>query len=135
MTSFPNSSVPGPSGLRPSYLHEAMECPIPSQASTLSATLTKFVKLLAAGSASPSIFSHLCGATRLACRKKNRGHCPITFEEVLRRLVSKCLASITHYVAKHFLAPLQHGVSIKGGCEAIIHSVNRIMSSAPPDRQ
>ena len=39
-----------------------------------------------------------------------------------------------HYVAKHFLAPLQLGVSIKGGCEAIIHSVNQIMSSAPPDR-
>ena len=45
--SFPRGSAPGPSGLRPSHLHEATTCPSPDLADQLLSTLTRFVNLLA----------------------------------------------------------------------------------------
>ncbi len=65
--SFPNASVPGPSGLHPSHLQEAIRCPSPD-----------------------------------------------------------CISSLT---------PLQLGVGVKGGCEAIIHSTSHLLSSSnDPDQ-
>ncbi len=49
--------------------------------------------------------------------------------EVLRRLVSKCLAAHTRQTAVSILSPLQLGVGvIKGGCEAIVHAVDQVLS-------
>ena len=69
--SFPNGSARGPSGFRPSYLKEAVGCPSPDHANRLLTSLTRLVNFLAAGCAPPSITPHLCGASLLACRKKN----------------------------------------------------------------
>ena len=51
----------------------------------------------------------------------------------MRRLVSKCLATSVCLLAFSLLAPLQMGVSVKGGCEAIIHATSHLMSSSPAD--
>ena len=75
--------------------------------------LTKFVNLLAAGKTPPSILPHLCGATLLTCKKKNGGLRPIAVGEVLRRLMSKCLALAVRPAS--VLAPVQLGVNVKGG--------------------
>ena len=131
--SFPNGSAPGPSGLRPSHLREAVGCPSPDQAKQLLTALTRFVNCLASGQTSSAITPYLCGATLLASKKKNGGHRPIAVGEVLRRLVSKCLASITRHQALHLLPPLQLGVGVKGGCEAIIHATNNLISSLCDD--
>ena len=88
--SFPNGSAPGPSGRRPSHLREAVQCPSPDYANRL--FLTRFVNLLTTGKAPHTINQRLCGATLLAIHKKNGGLRPIAVGEVLRRLVSKCLA-------------------------------------------
>ena len=128
--SFPNGSAPGPSGLRPSHLQEAVGCPSPDQASKVLAALTRFVNLLAAGHAPSHVVPHLCGATLLASRKKG-GHRPIAVGEVLRRLVSKCLSSLACRLALALLSPLQLGVSVHGGFEAIVHATSRLMSSLP----
>ncbi len=132
--SFPHGSSPGPSALRPSHLREAIRFPSPDQADRLLASLTRFVNLLAAGQAPPSIKPFLCGASLLASRKKSGGHRPIAVGEVLRRLVSKCLASQVRQSAISILAPLQLGVSVQGGCEAIVHAVSQAMSSLPDER-
>ena len=132
--SFPKGSAPGPSGLRPSHLREAVGCPSPDQASLMLASLTRFINLLAAGRASSSIIPHLCGATLLASKKKNGGHRPIAVGEVLRRLVSKCLATLVRLPALSLLAPLQLGVSVRGGCEAIVHATSQLMSSLPGEQ-
>ena len=131
--SFPKGSAPDPSALCPSHLHEAVCCPSPDRACQVLTSLTKFVNLLATGSAPCSICPHLCGATLLASRKKNGGLRPIAVGEVLRRLVSKSLSSATRHEAFNSLAPLQQGVSVRGGCEAIIHSVSQLMSSETPE--
>ena len=132
--SFPSGSAPGPSGLRPSHLREAVSCPAPDRARLVLKSLTIFVNALAAGRTPPSVLPHLCGATLLACRKKNGGLRPIAVGEVLRRLISKCLATASRRTANNYLAPLQLGVSVKGGCEAIIHSVTQLIVSTPPER-
>ena len=75
--SFPNGSAPGPSGLRPSHLREAVGCPSPDQAKRVLASLTSFINLLAAGHAPPTITPHLCGASLLASKKKNGDLRPI----------------------------------------------------------
>ena len=133
--SFPNGSAPGPSGLRPNHLREAVGCPSPDQAIGVLAPLTRFVNLLAAGHAPPTIIPHLCGATLLASKKKKGGHRPIAVGEVLRRLVSKCLATLVRLPANSLLAPLQLGVSVRGGCEAIVHATSQLMSSLPDEQR
>ena len=133
--SFPNGSAPGPSGLRPSHLREAIGCPSPDQAASLLASLTRFVNLLAAGRAPSTVVPHLCGATLLASRKKKGGHRPIAVGEVLRRLVSKCLAAFVRLPAISLLSPLQLGVSVRGGCEAIVHATRQLMTSLPDEQR
>ena len=129
--SFPIGSAPGPSGFRPSHLKEAAGCPSPDQAGQFLSRLTRFVNLLAAGRIPPSVIPHLCGATLLASRKKNGGHRPIAVGEVLRRLVSKCLAAHTRQTAVSILSPLQLGVGVKGGCEAIVHAIDQALFPSP----
>ncbi len=127
--SFPNASAAGPSGLRPSHLREAILCPSPDRAGQILSSLSRFVNLLASGRAPISILSHLCGATLLACRKKSGGHRPIAVGEVLRRLTSKCLSYSSRSTVTSTLTPLQLGVGVKGGCEAIIHATSHLLSS------
>ena len=132
--SFPNGSTPGPSGLRPSHLREAVGCPSPDEANLVLASLTKIVNSLAAGRAPPPIIPHFCGATLLACKKRSGGHRPIAVGEMLRRLVSKCVAILVRSPTISLLSPLQLGVSVRGGCEAIVHATSHLMSSLP-DKQ
>ena len=129
--SFPHGSAPGPTGLRPSHLQEGVGCPSPDQANLVLASLTKIVNSLAAGRAPPPIIPHFCGATLLACKKRSGGHRPIAVGEVLRRLVSKSLAILVRSPTISLLSPLQLGVSVRGGCEAIVHATSHLMSSLP----
>ena len=133
--SFPSGSTPCPSGFRRSHLREAVLCPSTSLANQTISILTRFVNLLAKGRTPPSVIPHLYGASLLACHKKNGGLHPITVAEVLRRLTSKCLSFAVRSAAFARIAPLQLGVSVKGGCEAVIHSVSHLMSSSQPDQR
>ena len=83
------------------------------------------LNLLTSGKAPSTILPYLCGAALLVSRKKNRGLRPITVGEVLCRLVSKSLSTTTCHEVFNSLTPLQLGMSVKGGCEAIIHSVSQ----------
>ena len=56
----------------------------------------------------------------------------ISCVEVLRRLTSKCLARLVQQDAVQALSPLQVGVGVKCGCEAIIHSVFSTFSDSNP---
>ena len=134
LTPSPRARLPGPSGLRSSHLREAVRCPSTDNANQLLSSLTRFANLLAAGQAPPTNTPHLCGATLLDCRKKNVGHHPIAVGEVLSRLVSKCLAFQTRPAILSILSPLQLGVGVRGGCEAIVHAVSKLLASGPADQ-
>ena len=55
---------------------------------------------------------------------------PIAVGEVLRRLTSKSLSRAVQSDAFDVLTPLQVGVGVKAGCEAVVHSVVHILDRA-----
>ena len=59
---------------------------------------------------------------------------PIAVGEVLHRLVSKSLVLAIRHSDFSALTPMQLGVCVKGGCEAIIHAVSQLTSSSPADQ-
>ena len=137
LKSFPSGSSPGPSGLRANHLKEAVLCPSPDHAAKATRALSEVVRLLAAGHSPQAVVSHLCGAILLARQKKGGGLRPIAVGEVLRRLTSKCLSRAVQDQAISSLTPLQVGVGVKVGCEAIVHSVAHVLEepTIPPDNR
>ena len=66
--------------------------------------------------------------TLLASQKKDGNHHPIAVGEVLRWLVSKCLARTVHLEAANILAPFQVDIGIPAGSEAVAHAVSTIQN-------
>ena len=88
------------------------------------------VNLLCAGRAPPEVVPHLCGASLFACKKKGGGLRPIAVGEILRRLTSKCISRGVQAEAFCVLTPLQVGVGVPVGCEAIVHAVAHVQEDA-----
>ena len=103
-----------------------MLCPSPDQAAWAISALTGEVKLSCAGNVPLEVVPHLCGATLLAGRKKDSGHHHIAVGEVLRCLVKMFDPCYTER-AFRTLTPLQVGMGMELGCEAIVHSVTRVL--------
>ncbi len=78
------------------------------------------VNLLCAGQAPPGVLPHLCGALLLASKKKGGGLRPIAVGEILSRLTAVGPEAVK------LLSPIQLGVGVKGGCEAVVHAVSRV---------
>ena len=119
--------------LRAAQLKEAVLCPSPGQASQVMHSLTGVVNLLCSGHAPPEVVPHICGATLIACKKRGGDLRPIAVGEVLRRLVSKSLSTVLRQEAGQVLSPHQLGVAVKSGCEAIVHSVSRVLEDPNSD--
>ena len=124
--SFPSDSSSGPSLLRANHLKEAISCPSAACGARALRALSELVNLLAAGTPE-QVAPYLCGAILIPVKKKSGGLRPIAVGEVLRRLTSKCLSRAVQPDAIDILAPLQVGVGVKAGCEAVIHSVSHIL--------
>jgi Reverse transcriptase (RNA-dependent DNA polymerase) len=90
--------------------------------------VTNLVNRLAYGRAPTAFAPWLCGAPLTALAKPNGGIRPIAVGEVIRSLVAKCLMARVRQPAQALLAPLQLGVAITGGAEAIVHSVRRLIT-------
>ena len=54
--------------------------------------------------------------------------------EILRHLVSKCLSFHSRAAINSLLIPLQLGVGVHGGYEAIVYAVCKLTTSLPDDR-
>ena len=68
----------------------------------------------------------LCGAFLFSWKKKGGGLQPIALGEVLRRLTSKCISRAVRGETFRALTPLQVGVGVPVGSEAIVHAVNSV---------
>ena len=126
--SFRAGTAPGPSGLRPEHIKTAVFAASNSRADKCLSTITKLVNILAGGQLPSSVAPYFCGGRLLAINKKCGGIQPITIGEVLRHLVAKSMVTATAKAAS-ILAPLQLGVGVCGGCEAIIHSIKAALDS------
>ena len=119
LRSFPNGTGPGPSSFRANHLKEAVFCSSPDHANFALQGLLGVVNRLYAGRAPSAVIPHLCGASLFACKKRGDGIRPIAVGEVLHRLTSKCVSRAVQADAVRLLSPLQVGVGIPVGCEAI----------------
>jgi hypothetical protein len=88
--------------------------------------LTELVNLFLSGKALPSFATFMSSASLVPLLKKD-GHSirPIAVGEILRRLVSKCCVRAVMLTAAQLLQPLQVGVGVPNGAEAVIHALNR----------
>ena len=117
--SFRQGSAPGPSGLRPDHLREAL---LTAHADEVAAHLASLCHLLARGEAPGSLSPHLAGGSLHALPKPQGGVRPIAVGEVVRRLVGKVLCMSLREEARDYLQPLQLGVGVKAGTEAAVHA-------------
>ncbi|CAE7525196.1 unnamed protein product, partial [Symbiodinium sp. CCMP2456] len=116
--SFHRASAPGPSGLRPDHVREALATP---HGDEVIAHLVSLSNLLARGEAPAAVAVHFAGASLHALPKKHGGLRPIAVGETLRRLVGKLLCSAVRVEARRHLWPLQLGVAVPNGAEAAVH--------------
>jgi len=133
LQSFSKGSAGGRSGLRPNHLSELVApC---AHAPRFLEALCSFVNVLASGKAPPQLAPFLASAPLTPLMKKDRTIRPVAVGETLRRLVSKIAMAKVKHRAASLLAPLQLGVGMRDGCEAIIHVFNRLLRDPhlPPD--
>ncbi|CAI7742845.1 unnamed protein product, partial [Closterium sp. NIES-54] len=80
----------------------------------------------------PGSVANLLTASRLiALAKPGGGARPIAIRECLTRLAAKAaLAAIGEAAREHFL-PLQYGVAVPGGAEAVIHAARAFFDACP----
>ena len=124
---FKAGSAPGPSGLRAEHLKIAtFKVPTNLTAKAIEA-ITKLVNVLAAGNLPEYAAPYFTGARLFAGNKKCGGVRPIAVGDIIRRLVSKCFSWALAEKAAGLLAPFQLGVGVRGGCEALVHTVRAIM--------
>ena len=134
VSSFRRGSAPGPSGVRPEHLKVAVKNSPPNRADQALGALTRLVNVMAAGKVPTEVAPDLCGARLHAAKKKDGGIRPIAVGNILRRLTAKLMASSLVGKAAELLSPHQLGVGVRGGCEAILHSVREVIGKGDPDQ-
>jgi hypothetical protein len=134
--SFKAGTAAGPSGLRAEHLKEAKGRGEGRGAAALGA-LTRLVNLMAAGKVPEGAAPFIFGANLFALLKKSGGLRPVAVGNILRRLTSKCIAYAVAGRAAQHLRPLQLGVGIRGGCEAVVHATRATLArpDLPPEEK
>jgi hypothetical protein len=129
--SFPKGTGCGRSGWRARHFAELATPP----GVTFLEDLTKVVNLFLSGRALDTFATFMSSASLVPLYKKDSSSLrPIAVGEILRRLVSKCCVRAVTSVAATYLKPLQLGVGVQHGAEAILHSLNRaIQRDLQPD--
>ena len=134
ISTFPSGSAGGCMGLRPQHLKEVTShTPVSAHAREALSQLIRVANLLVAGEAPPDMMAAMASAPLYALAKKDGGVRPIAVGETLRRLVSKCCCHASKSSAAAFLSPLQVGVGVPGGCEAVLHAVATVIDRSGHD--
>ena len=127
---FRRGSAPGPSGMRPEHILVTLQA-APGRRDKALQGLTRLTNVMAGGGVPEEVAPYLCGARLHAALKKDGGIRPIAVGNLLRRLVGKCCASELQHRAATLLSPNQLGVGVRGGCEAIVHTVREPLKANP----
>ena len=129
---FKPGSAPGPSGLRAEHLKVAVKSAPANRSDKALEAVTKMVNVLAAAAIPDEAVPFFCGARLYAGNKKSGGIRPIAVGDIIRRLISKCYSYALSEKAAQLLAPYQLGVGVRGGCEALVHTVRALLED--PDQ-
>ena len=101
--------------------------PTPGRQGAAEEAFTKLVNVMAAGDVPDNVAPFLCGARLHAGLKKSEGIHPSAVGNIIRRLTAKCCSREVASKAADLPSPLQLGVGVKGGLEAIIHTVKQAL--------
>ena len=125
VSTFKRGTCPGPSGLRAEHLQVITKTAAPNRSDKFGDSLTKLVNICAAGKVPVQVAPFLAGARLFAVNKKDGGKRPIAAGNLIRRLTSKCCNTCMAEKAVALFGPLQLGVGVRGGLEAIVHAVRQ----------
>jgi hypothetical protein len=128
---FRKGTACGRDGLRAQHLTDALS--VSTQDETLIEAITALVNLYLSGKVQAFLAPFIASPPLLPYGKSNRGVRPIAVGEVWRRLVSKCANSYVSSTAASVMSPLQVGVSVQNGAEAIVHRVNDLVKTFGTD--
>ena len=128
--SFRKGTAPGPSGLRAEHLKVSIKSAPPNRTDKATEAITKLVNTMAGGRVPEQVAPFLAGARLHTAVKKDGGLRPIAVGEITRRLTSKCFNSATFERAANILSPHQLGVGVRGGCEALAHTMRQVVEEA-----
>ena len=126
--SFQHWSTAEINGLRPQHIEDCL-AKGEDYEQFLSA-LTELCNLMLTGDLPEEIKPAFAGANLIALMKKDGGIRPIASGEYLRRLVSKCAATVTTKRHAESFLPHQLGCGTKGGAEAAAHAVRAFLKDA-----
>jgi hypothetical protein len=127
LQSFPKGSGKSRSGWRVLHFIEIFEY------QSFVDDFTEFINRFLSNQVPSELASMLVSGTLVPVLKKDGGIRPIVVGEVFRRLISKlCVSAVSHAVTE-YLEPLQLGVGVHGGCEAVLHSFNRSIRNSELD--
>ena len=129
--SFPAGSSAGPDGLRPQHLLDMINCQ--ENGNVLVLAITALINLLLQGCCPPEVTEVLFGGKLFALKKKSGGIRPIAIGYTWRRLAAKCANRFAIAQLGDKLLPVQLGVNVSGGCEAIVHATRRFTSKMAAD--
>src|SRR5262249_48037217 len=129
--SFPAMSAPGPSGLRPTHLQDALSSDAGARA-TLLASLQRWFTFSTTNQIPPSHCRWLAAARLLAIPKRLGGIRPIVVGEMMRRLTSKLLVRAILPRLDPALLPLQRGVGVSDACSHTAHEVRHLLQAPHP---
>ena len=127
---FAPGSSGGRDGLKPQHLKDLSALP----GGALIDALVDFTNLVLGGGVPAPVRPTFFGATLIPFTKKDGGLRPIAVGLSLRRLVSKAAAKSASYICAPLLAPLQLGVGVRGGAEALVHAARRFLDCKAADR-
>nr|GEX77983.1 hypothetical protein [Tanacetum cinerariifolium] len=92
-------------------------------------SITEVVNLFLSGKCPIQLVEYIASAPLTPLVKPGGGIRPIAVGTVWRRLVSKVASSPIGNFMNTYLQDFQFGVGILGGCEAVLHFVNRLIES------
>jgi len=128
--SFAPGSAGGKDGLKPQHLKDLTN----SLGGPLCDCLANFANIILAGGVPLLVRPFFFGASLLPFSKKEGGLRPIAVGLTLRRLVAKAAAKVSTPQCTTRLAPVQLGVGIRGGSEALVHAARRYLDLKSADQ-
>nr|GEW29297.1 hypothetical protein [Tanacetum cinerariifolium] len=126
--SFPKGTSCGRDGLRAQHILDALCGEGSATATDLLKVITSIVNLWLAGRCLPMLAEFVASAPLMPLLKPYNRIRPIAVGTICRRLVSKVAMKGVGKEMSNYLCDFQFGVGVSGGAEAILHSVNRVLS-------
>lgn len=126
---FKKGSAAGPDGIKPQYLKDMLSKKCGEAATRLLKSITALMNLMLAGQLCPEICEYMYGAILIALKKKSGGIRPIAIGNTFRRLCARLSCGMVSNRMSNYFCPKQVGFSVRGGCEAAVHSARKFISS------